>query len=93
MRTIDMHCDTILQLMDSESKGLYENDLSVDIKKLKKANSMAQFFAMWINLERGQDPMETCLKMIDRFYREIDKNRSHIALATNDEDIIKNDEE
>lgn len=93
MRTIDMHCDTILKLMDDESKGLYENDLNVDIKKLKKANSLAQFFAVWVDLKNGQDPMETCLKMIDRFYREIENNSSHISLATSYEDIMKNDRE
>lgn len=93
MRTIDMHCDTILKLMDDEDKGLYENDLNVDIKKLKKANSLAQFFAVWVDLKNGQDPMETCLKMIDRFYREIENNSSHISLATSYEDIMKNDRE
>lgn len=88
-----MHCDTILKLMDDEDKGLYENDLNVDIKKLKKANSLAQFFAVWVDLKNGQDPMETCLKMIDRFYREIENNSSHISLATSYEDIMKNDRE
>lgn len=44
MRPIDMHCDTILGLIDDKGGlGLYENNLSVDIKKLKKGNSLAQF--------------------------------------------------
>lgn len=52
MRPIDMHCDTILKLMEGkENLGLYENDLSIDIKKLKKGNSLAQFFAMWVDLK------------------------------------------
>ncbi len=35
MRPIDMHCDTILGLIDDKGGGLglYENNLSVDIKK------------------------------------------------------------
>lgn len=94
MRTIDMHCDTILKLMNEEDKGLYDNkDLSVDIKKLRRANSLAQFFAMWVDLENGQDPLETCLRMIDRFYLELEKNSTDISLATSYEDIVKNDEE
>lgn len=93
MRTIDLHCDTVLKLMADKNKGLYENDLNVDIKKLKEANSLAQFFAMWVDLKSGQDPMEIALRMIDRFYREIEKNSSHIALATNYEDIMENDKE
>lgn len=94
MRPIDMHCDTILRLMDEkENIGLYENDLSIDIKKLKKGNSLAQFFAMWVDLEKEINPLERCLEMIDKFYIEIEKNSNDISLATNYGDIIKNDTE
>lgn len=94
MRSIDMHCDTILRLMDDkENLELYENHLSIDIKKLKKGNSLAQFFAMWIDLKKSVDPLETCLEMIDKFYIEIEKNSDNICLATNYRDIIKNDNE
>lgn len=92
MRPIDMHCDTILKLMDDkENLGLYENNLSIDIKKLKKGSSLAQFFAMWIDLENVINPLETCLEMIDKFCIEIEKNSNSIALATNYGDILKND--
>lgn len=94
MRPIDMHCDTILGLMDNkENQGLYENQLSIDIKKLRRGNSLAQFFAMWVDLEKEINPLETCLKMIDKFYIEIDKNSDNISLATNYEDIMRNDSE
>lgn len=94
MRPIDMHCDTILKLMnDKDNLGLYENDLSIDIKKLKKGNSLAQFFAMWVDLEKEINPLERCLEMIDKFYIEIEKNSDSISIATNYEDIIKNDNE
>lgn len=94
MKTIDMHCDTILGLMDTrENLGLYENNLSIDIKKLKKGNSLAQFFAMWIDFKKAKNPMETCLKMIDKFHIEIEKNCNYISLATNYKDIMKNNKE
>lgn len=94
MRPIDMHCDTILKLMEYKGNlGLYDNDLSIDIKKLKKGNSLAQFFAMWVNLKSERDPMELCLEMIDKFYEEIEKNSHSISIATNYKDIINNDEE
>ena len=87
---IDLHCDTFLRLMEGkDNPGLYENNLNVDIKKLTKAKSLAQFFAMWINIKEN-NPLETCLKMIDKFYMELDKNQDHIALATNYEDIMRN---
>lgn len=94
MRPIDMHCDTVLRLMeDKENTGLYKNDLSVDIEKLKKTNSLAQFFAIWVDIKSERDPMEICLEMIDKFYVEVDKNSQEIAIATNYEDIIRNDRE
>ena len=94
MRPIDMHCDTILKLMkDKENLGLYENNLSIDIKKLRKGNSLAQFFAMWVDLKKATNPLEICLEMIDKFYVEIEKNSDTISLATNYEDIIRNDNE
>lgn len=94
MRPIDMHCDTVLRLMeDKENAGLYKNDLSVDIEKLKKTNSLAQFFAIWVDIKSERDPMEICLEMIDKFYVEVDKNSQEIAIATNYEDIIRNDRE
>ncbi len=94
MRPIDMHCDTVLGLMkDKENLELYSNDLSIDIQKLKKGNSLAQFFAMFVYLKAEKDPMELCLEMIDKFYTELEKNVDYISLATNYEEIIKNDNE
>ncbi|MGF7060393.1 dipeptidase [Brassicibacter mesophilus] len=94
MRPIDMHCDTILRLMnDKENLGLYENEFSVDIKKMQKGNSLAQFFAMYVDLKDRWDPMEACLEMIDKFYVELEKNADNIAVATNYEEIIINDGE
>lgn len=91
---IDLHCDTFLKLMkDKENSNLYENEFSIDIRKLKRANSLAQFFAMWIDLKKENDPVERCLEMIDKFYIELDKNPIDIALATNYDEIIKNNKE
>jgi len=89
-----MHCDTILKLMkDKENLGLYENEFDVDIKKLKKGNSLAQFFAMFVYLKSGNDPLETCLEMIDKFYIELEKNSDYISLATNYDKIMSNEKE
>ena len=41
---IDLHCDTFLRLMEGKNgSDLYENNLNVDIKKLIKGKSLAQF--------------------------------------------------
>jgi membrane dipeptidase len=91
MSIIDFHCDTIMKLMDKNQKLiLKENNLNVDIDKLKKANSIAQFFALFVELDKIQDPLEHCLLMVDKFYEQLEKNSSDIALATNYQDLMDN---
>lgn len=48
MRWIDMHCDTLSEVR-RQKKTLQENDLCVDVQRLLKAGSCAQFFACFIN--------------------------------------------
>lgn len=92
MRVIDLHCDTILRLMeDKEMLSLEENEFQVDIKKLKHGYSLAQFFALYVDLNEKKDPMETCLEMLDKFYLELTKNQETIALARNYEELWAND--
>ena len=49
---IDLHCDTIMKLIDYPSNGdLYRNTWKIDIEKLQKAHSkILQDFALFINL-------------------------------------------
>lgn len=91
MHVIDFHCDTINELLKSEKDlNLYKNNLSVDIEKMNKGGSLAQFFALFIDSEKTDNPLDTCLKMLDKFYIELDKNKKYLSLATNYNDIIKN---
>jgi membrane dipeptidase len=106
MRVVDLHCDTILRIgipkklngvpngsngIPKEPIELRKNNLNVDIEKLKKAKSLAQFFALFIYLKDEFDPMEKCLEMLDRLYIEIDKNKEDISLARNYNELMKND--
>ena len=54
---IDLHCDTIMQLLDQPDSGdLYRNTWKIDIEKLQKAHSKVQDFALFINLGETNDP-------------------------------------
>ena len=54
---IDLHCDTIMQLLDHPDSGdLYRNTWKIDIEKLQKAHSKVQDFALFINLGETNDP-------------------------------------
>lgn len=53
---IDLHCDTIMQLLDHPDSGdLYRNTWKIDIEKLQKAHSKVQDFALFINLGDTND--------------------------------------
>ncbi|WP_050607845.1 dipeptidase [Clostridium niameyense] len=101
MNFIDLHCDTIYALMNKktclnksvtikEGETLYENTLGVDLKKLNSAHSLAQFFALFIDKSETKTPLKTCLKMLDFFYNELEKNKNYIRIAKNYQDIVKN---
>lgn len=82
MKLIDLHCDTILRCVNSNGAvKLGKNNICIDVQKLKKAGSLAQFFAMYVDLPDYDKPMDRCLDMIDNFYNEIEENSADIAFA------------
>ena len=58
MKLIDMHCDTLMKLLDQPEKSLAELDAEVNLPGLKQAGSMAQFFACFTNLMDYPQPPE-----------------------------------
>ena len=93
MRLIDMHCDTIMALMNTEN-NIYESDNMIDLKKLQQGDYLLQCFAMFVPYAKKDDdkysPFEVCNKMIDRYYQEIEKYPDLIKPAFTYEDIEKN---
>ena len=56
MKWIDLHCDTLSILAEEGwpeetggKDGLWENDLCVDIRRLRESGAAAQFFACYVN--------------------------------------------
>ncbi|SCY99164.1 dipeptidase [Alkaliphilus peptidifermentans] len=95
MKIIDLHCDTILRLyMDKCKYSLKDNPYHVDISKLLKGNSMAQFFALFVHLEEikelGYKPYNSTIKLLDLFNQEIEKNSDTIRIAKNYTDLEAN---
>ncbi|WP_315120672.1 dipeptidase [uncultured Clostridium sp.] len=90
MNIIDLHCDTIYLLEEKKEGDLYKNNFSIDIEKLKRGGSLAQFFALFIDKGQCDDAKESCIKLMDRFYSEINKYSSHISLARNSKEMQEN---
>lgn len=95
MKVIDMHCDTILALLEKEQKyqevSLYSNDLCVDIEKLKKGNYLLQNFALFTDQKALAIPEQQTMRLYDMYYRMLEKNKEHIAPVYSYADIEKNE--
>ena len=100
MKTIDMHCDTIFELQ-KQGVSLKENDLHIDLKKLKEADSLVQNFALYVPLREldenhkditpaDKNPLKDVLTLADIYYNELEANKDSIAPVFTYEDIEKN---
>lgn len=97
MKLIDMHCDTIGKILDLDRCGnLSENLCSVNLSELRKANSLAQFFACFTYLgdyidQGGYDKCyEHALEMIAFLEKQQKEYSKDISITRSYEDIINN---
>ncbi len=97
MKILDMHCDTILECLVKDC-GLRENDLHIDLMKLKKGGALGQFFALWIPTEADAaeygvkgTPKELFYLLYDRYVSEMKKNSDLILPALSYQDILDNE--
>ncbi|WP_250674650.1 dipeptidase [Paraclostridium ghonii] len=94
MKFIDLHCDTIdLLMLAKEGNNLSQNLNCVDIKKLREGNCLAQTFALYVDIAEHKNAYKRCMDMANKFHEEIKLNKEFINLATNYEDIIKNEKD
>ena len=102
MRFVDLHCDTITRCAaqsPSDIVPLRRNNGHIDIEKLQKGGSLAQFFAIFIHthgeMEKSglnMDPYAYFNFVYDAYLREMKENADAIAPAMNYEDIMANKE-
>ena len=85
---IDLHCDTIMKLIDHSSSGdLYRNTWKIDIEKLQKAHSKVQDFALFINLGETNDPYGRYEAMRNLCTSQIQYYGEHIQHVLSYQDI------
>jgi len=88
MNFIDFHCDTATLILEQKQE-LKKNSLKIDIDKLQQGEAMAQFFAMYIDAKKVESSYDYCIKMLDVFKGELDKNRESISLCQNYDDLLQ----
>jgi len=70
---VDLHCDTISEIYKKKGLTLRENNLMIDIKKLKKSDVILQCFAMFTHLKDVSEPYKYVNALIDLYEEEINK--------------------
>ena len=98
MNLIDLHCDTLWKLMDLDRTGdLYKSGCAVTIPDMKKAGTVAQFFACFTYLEdyrKGngyEDAYFHVQEMIDYFERQMEVWKEDISYAGSYQEMEENE--
>lgn len=95
---IDMHCDTISLIYkrrrDGENAFLRENDMHLDLLRMKESGYMCQSFALFTHLESlkkaGADPYAYAVAMSDILDEETAKNSDIVRCVTKASEIVEN---
>ena len=88
MKVVDMHCDTLLSLLDN-NESIYENNCSVDLCKMLKGDYLLQTFACFVDYKHDE-PLDRCMRLIDKYYEQIDRHHDIIGHVNNYQDILDN---
>lgn len=95
---IDMHCDTISKIYERRQKGetvcLRENDMHLDLLRMKQGGYLCQSFALFSHLQglkdSGRDPYEYAVALSDTLDAELAANPDLVRPVTTAEEIRKN---
>jgi len=82
MKYIDLHCDTASRIL-YENQELSKNKCSVDIKKLREGEALAQVFAFFVNAGEVDDLYLEFEIMYNNFINELEKNNKYIEIVRN----------
>ncbi len=100
MNLVDMHCDTLWQLLDLKGEGsLYENDCAVNIQGMREAGTLIQFFACFTDVREYKENggYEKCYLHVQEMIAYIEKQcllfPEDIACAYSCDDVAKNQAE
>ncbi len=95
MKTIDLHCDTILRLSENPSENLFNAKGHINYEKLLKGSVICQCFALFTKMHELVDdnlsPFERLSKLHDLFKLEIENSNGKIKRAYCLNDIINNE--
>ncbi len=88
MKLVDMHCDTIVRMFES-NQHLGVNNLHIDIEKMKKSDYLLQNMAIFINCFSNEKPNEIAKEIINFYNKETDNFNVNRVYKYSDIDFNK----
>lgn len=90
MKVIDLHCDVLMKLYDSQGKLKFKNapELDTNYERLVKGNVYVQAFAIFIEPDmKSDEKFQAALDQIHYFYTDVLANHSNMKLIKEWRDI------
>jgi membrane dipeptidase len=84
---VDCHCDTLEKIVDHGASLLRSSESHITIDGLKRGKVCLQFFAAFIGSKPNGSALKRCLRLIDTFYRMLDKYRDVFVQILGCDDI------
>lgn len=95
MKIIDMHCDTICEILEGRKRGetvsLKDNHLMVDLQKMKTGGYSVQNFALFVENKDIESPFAKVKELLQVFKEEMRENQDMISQVLNTKDIKENE--
>ncbi len=99
MKYIDLHCDSLCMAFETKNNDMFDRkDFMVDVKKLKQAGALAQFFAIfvpptdWIkNIQPAYNDDDFINDLYNNLDNTIKKYPEYLGWARNCADMLENE--
>lgn len=87
---VDMHCDTITELIE-KNQDILKNNLHIDLQRMMNIGNYVQFFAIYLDVTKLKiAPKQFTINTIEQLKKQINTNENIIEFAYSYSDIEKN---
>lgn len=97
MKVIDLHCDSVLALLEDEQNGkessFLKNEHHLDIEKMQKGDWMLQNMALFTDRKLLDIPEQQAMRLYERYCRLLEEVKDYAAPVYTFSDIEKNTRE
>ena len=95
MKIIDMHCDTIYEILEAKKRGetmrLLDGELMVNLNKMKSSGYLLQNFALYLEQEQGVSSFAKVQRLLEVFQEQMKQHADTISQVTTASEMLDNE--